>query len=271
MDLRHGRNRLASSGFRMVVCSDSRRLFPVFFAMSDRRKFLKQTGIAAGAIAATSALRQAEAAASVLAPPRATSSAGPMDAATKELLMEALNVAKLGGASYADARIARYRDNQVFTREQQIINVVDQDSMGCGVRALVDGTWGFAATRTLTKAAVAAAAREAAGIAKANRVARDRAVQLAPSPAYPDVSWVTPHTIDPFTVPVEQKADLLLKANAEAMKVAGVKFVFSGLFFRKQERNYANSEGSVINQTVLQSWPLMQITAVAPDFSDFQK
>src|SRR5687767_5953468 len=270
MALRHGRNRLASSGFRMVVCSDSPRLFPVFFAMSDRREFLKQTGIAAGAIAATSALRQAEAAASVLAPARPASSAGPMDAATKELLMEALNAAKLAGASYADARIARYRDNQVLTREQQIINVVDQDSIGCGVRALVDGTWGFAATRTLTKAAVAAAAREAAGIAKANRVARDRAVQLAPSPSHPNASWETPHTIDPFTVPVEQKADLLLKANAEAMKVAGVKFVFSALFFRKQERNYANSDGSVINQTVLQSWPLMQITAVAPDSSDFQ-
>ena len=236
--------------------------------MSDRREFLRQTGIAAGVIAASGALRKAEAAASAFAPPAV--SAPPMDAATKELLMEALNAAKLGGASYADARIARYRDNQVFTREQQIINVVDQDSTGCGVRALVDGTWGFAATRTLTKAGVAAAAREATAIAKANRVARDRAVQLAPAPAQPNASWQTPHTIDPFDVSVEDKAALLLKANAEAMKVAGVKFVFSGLFFRKQERNYANSEGSVINQTVLQSWPLMQITAVAPDFSDFQ-
>jgi len=239
--------------------------------MSDRREFLKKTGIAAGAIAASSALRKAEAATTpFMAPPASPAVAAPMDAATKELLMEALNAAKMGGASYADARIARYRDNQVFTREQQIINVVDQDSMGCGVRALVDGTWGFAATRNLTKAGVAGAAREAAAIAKANRIARDRAVQLAPSPSYPDASWVTPHTIDPFTVAIEDKAALLLKANAEAMKVPGVKYVFSGLFFRKQERNYANTDGSVINQIVLQSWPLMQITAVAPDFSDFQ-
>jgi TldD protein len=241
--------------------------------MSDRREFLKKTGLAAGALAATGALRTAEAAAGTiapLAPPRGPAPAASMDAATKELLMEALNAAKLAGASYTDARIARYRDNQVFTREQQIINVVDQDSMGCGVRALVDGTWGFAATRTLTKAGVAAAAREAAGIAKANRIARDKAVQLAPSQSYPDATWTTPHTKDPFDVPIEEKANLLLKANAEAMKVAGVKFVFSGMFFRKQERNYANSDGSVIAQTVIQSWPLMQITAVAPDFSDFQ-
>jgi len=240
--------------------------------MSDRREFLKKTGIAAGAIAASGALRTAEAAASALTTPAALPAAAPapMDPATKELLMEALNATKLAGATYADARIARYRDNQIFTREQQIINVVDQDSMGCGVRALVDGTWGFSATRTLTKAGVAAAAKEAAAIAKANRVARDKAVQLAPAQSNAEVSWQTPHTIDPFTVAVEDKASLLLKANAEALKVAGVKFVFSGLFFRKQERNYANSDGSVINQVVIQSWPLMQITAVAPDFSDFQ-
>jgi len=240
--------------------------------MSDRREFLKKTGIAAGAIAASGALRTAEAAASALTTRAALPAAAPapMDPATKELLMEALNATKLAGATYADARIARYRDNQIFTREQQIINVVDQDSMGCGVRALVDGTWGFSATRTLTKAGVAAAAKEAAAIAKANRVARDKAVQLAPAQSNAEVSWQTPHTIDPFTVAVEDKASLLLKANAEALKVAGVKFVFSGLFFRKQERNYANSDGSVINQVVIQSWPLMQITAVAPDFSDFQ-
>ena len=240
--------------------------------MSDRREFLKKTGIAAGAIAASGALRTAEAAASALTTRAALPAAAPapMDPATKELLMEALNATKLAGATYADARIARYRDNQIFTREQQIINVVDQDSMGCGVRALVDGTWGFSATRTLTKAGVAAAAKEAAAIAKANRVARDKAVQLAPAQSNAEVSWQTPHTIDPFTVAVEDNASLLLKANAEALKVAGVKFVFSGLFFRKQERNYANSDGSVINQVVIQSWPLMQITAVAADFSDFQ-
>src|SRR5690348_11878609 len=187
--------------------------------MSDRREFLKKTGIAAGALVASGALEKAEAVVGSLAVPSSapTSAAAPMDAATKELLMEALNAAKLAGATYADARIARYRDNQIFTREQQIINVVDQDSIGCGVRALVDGTWGFAATRTLTKAGVAAASKEAAGIAKANRIARDKAVQLAPAQSYPDASWQTPHTVDPFTVAVEEKANLLLKANAEAL------------------------------------------------------
>ncbi|HET8771186.1 MAG TPA: TldD/PmbA family protein [Gemmatimonadaceae bacterium] len=184
--------------------------------------------------------------------------------------MDAINAAKMGGASYADCRIARYRQNFVVTREQQIVNVVDTDTLGCGVRALVDGCWGFAATRNLTREAVTGAAREAVAIAKANRVARDRAVQLAPVQAYPNATWKSAFTTDPFEVPLEQKVDLLLKANAAAMKVPKVKFVNSVLFFVKQDRQFASTEGSVIDQTVVRSWPLFTATAVADDFSDFQ-
>ncbi|HSA57723.1 MAG TPA: TldD/PmbA family protein [Gemmatimonadaceae bacterium] len=240
--------------------------------MSSRRDFLKQGGAAAGAIALGGALRQAEA---MLPPEFSASPAAPqqapaMDAATRELLMEALNAARSAGASYADARVGRYLQQFIQTREQQIQTVADTDSIGCGVRALVDGTWGFAATREMTKASVAAAAREAAAIAKANRVARDRAVQLAPAPAVPDAAWKNDYQIDPWTVPLEEKVDLLLKANAEGMKAANVKYVFSGMFFRKMERNYANTDGTVTAQTIIQSWVPMQFTAVAPDFSDFQ-
>ena len=235
--------------------------------MSDRRNFLKHGATVAAALAAATAWRTGS---GVFAstPPNA---AELPDADTiRELMMAALNAAKLAGAGYADVRVGRQRQNFVFTREHQIQNVVDTDSVGCGVRALVDGTWGFAATRVLTADGVAAAAREAVAIASANRVARDQAVVLAPAPAVPNATWQSAFQVDPFTVSVEQKADLLLKANAEALKVKGVKYVFSGLFFVKEERHYANSDGSVVSQVAVRSWPLMQITAISPDFTDFQ-
>jgi TldD protein len=237
--------------------------------MTDRRDFLRTgAAVAIGAVACRTA-PPAEAPAPVAAPssggtPSAT------DASIKELMMEALNAAKLAGASYADVRIARQRQNFVFTRERQFQNVVDTDSIGCGVRTLVDGTWGFAATPTLTRDGVALAAREAVAIAKAHRVARDRAVTLAPAPAHPNASWKNSFTIDPFTIPVEQKVDYLLKANEEALKVKNVKFVNSAFFFVKEEKNYANTDGSVITQTLVRSWPFVQITAVSDNFSDFQ-
>ena len=236
--------------------------------MTDRRQFLKQTGATGAALAMVSALPRGAMAAPDAA--RARDVERFESGAPKELMMEALNAAKSAGASWADARIARFRQNFVVTREHQIVNVVDTDTLGCGVRALVDGCWGFAATRYLTTENVTAAAREAVSIAKANRIARDQSVVLAAAPAFPNATWKSAYTTDPWDVPLEQKVDLLLKANAEALKVPKVKYVNSILFFVKQDRNYANTDGSVITQTLIRSWPLFTATAVADDFSDFQ-
>src|SRR5687767_8525392 len=238
--------------------------------MTDRRDFLKHGSLAAAALWTGACASGAPA--TVPAPTQTPqpSRAADVEVPTRELMMRALDAARDAGAGYADVRIGRYRNNFIVTREQQIINVVDTDSIGCGVRALVDGTWGFGATRTLTADAVAAAAREAVAIAKASRIARDRPVEMAPTEVHRDVTWKSSYEIDPWTVPIEQKVDLLLRANAEALKVPNVKYVFSVMYFVKENRHFASTEGSLIDQTLIRSWVPMQITAVAPDFSDFQ-
>jgi TldD protein len=232
-----------------------------------RRDFLKQTGLTAAAIAATGAFSPTKSFAGLVSTRPIEM---PPDDTVRGLMMTAINSAKSAGASYADVRIGRYRQSFVFTREHQIVNTVDTDSLGAGVRALVNGTWGFGATETLTTDGVAAAAREAVAIAKANRIANDAPVQLAPIASYPNATWKSSFKIDPFTIPIEQRADLLLKANDEALKVKGVKFVNSGLFFVKEERNFASTEGSVISQTLVRVAVPFTATAVAPDNSDFQ-
>jgi TldD protein len=232
-----------------------------------RRDFIRQTGMAAAALAATSALSPAE---SLAGRVRSNAAEMPPDDIVRALMMTAINTAKSAGASYSDVRIGRYRNSIVFTREQQIVQTADVDNVGAGVRALVDGTWGFGATKTLTPDGVAAAAKEAVAIAKANRIARDQPVQLSPVQSYPNATWKSSFKIDPFTIPIEQRADLLLKANAEALKVKGVRFVNSGLLFVKEDRNFASTEGSVISQTIVRVAVPFTITAVAPDNSDFQ-
>ena len=229
----------------------------------SRREFVLKTGMAAAATALFPARSFADLA-------RVRPVEMPPDDAIKALMMTAIDAAKSAGASYSDVRLGRYRQSFVFTREQQIVNTVDTDSLGAGVRALVDGTWGFGATETLTTDGMAAAAREAVAIARANRIARDQPVQLAPIESYPNATWKSAFKIDPFTIPIEQRADLLLKANAEALKVKGVRFVNSGLFFVKEDRNFASTEASLINQTIVRVWVPLTITAVAPDNSDFQ-
>ncbi|MEO6209552.1 MAG: TldD/PmbA family protein [Gemmatimonadaceae bacterium] len=238
--------------------------------MTDRRDFLKKSAQVAAVVAAANAWKATGGVSNAFAAVSTRPLEEIPDSTIKELMSAALTTAKSGGAGYADVRIGRQRQNFVFTREQQIQNVIDTDSMGCGVRALVDGTWGFAATRLLTKDGVSAAAKEAVAIAKANRSARDRPVVLTPAPSFPNGTWKSAYTKDPWDISVEEKAALLLKANAEALKVKGVKFIFSGLFFVKEERSYANTDGTVTTQTAVRSWPLMQITAINSDQSDFQ-
>jgi TldD protein len=232
----------------------------------SRREFIKETAIAGAAVAATGALSPRRALGGLVRPPAEM----PQDDVVRALMMTAINAAKSAGASYSDVRIGRYRNSIVFTREHQIVNTADIDNIGAGVRALVDGTWGFGATKTLTTDGVAAAAREAVAIAKANRIARDQPVQLTPVASYPNATWKSAFKIDPFTIPIEQRADLLLRANAEALKVKGVKFVNSGLLFVKEDRNFASTEGSVISQTIVRVAVPFTVTAVAPDNSDFQ-
>ncbi|MEO5579076.1 MAG: DNA gyrase modulator, partial [Gemmatimonadaceae bacterium] len=173
--------------------------------MKTRRDFLKQSGLTAAALAASGAFTSAGAMTG-LAPAPAGAAEMPPEDTVRELMATALNTARSAGASYSDVRIGRYRNSIVFTREQQIVNTADTDSIGAGVRALVDGTWGFGATKILTSDGVASAAREAVAIAKANRIARDQPVQLAPVQSYPNATWKSAFTIDPFTIPVEQRA-----------------------------------------------------------------
>src|SRR5688572_23456189 len=105
-----------------------------------RRDFIKQTGMAAAAIAATGALSPTRSFAGLVSSRPAEM---PQDDVVRGLMMTAVNAAKSAGASYSDVRIGRYRQSFVFTREQQIVNTVDTDSIGAGVRALeavgVDG------------------------------------------------------------------------------------------------------------------------------------
>ena len=231
--------------------------------MTSRRDFVATTALAAGALALG---RPREAAAHSRLVPHVQDR---MDAPTRDLLLLAIDSCKRAGASYADARIQRVQRNAIFTRERQILDVVDSDTMGCGIRALVDGCWGFAATPRLTSDGIQRAANEAVATARANRIARDRSVELAPNPAHPDATWSSGFTIDPFSISIEEKTTLALAVNAAAMTVAGVRFVSTQFNFLKEERNYANTDGSVIAQTCVRTYTPIAITAVSADRSDF--
>jgi TldD protein len=184
------------------------------------------------------------------------------DASIKELCLRALNTARTAGASYADIRVARTRTQSINTREQQITNLQDAETFGFGIRVLAQGAWGFAASRDLTPAEIDRVARLAVEQAKANRRAMQRPVTLAPTPAVKDGRWRSPIETDPFDISIEDKVGLLLRANAEALKVSGARFVNSSLAFVRDEKTYASTDDIFTVQQIYRCLPQMTVTAV---------
>ena len=192
------------------------------------------------------------------------------DPTFKELAMRALDAAKSAGAEYSDVRISQNRSQAIQAREHRVQSLSDSETFGFGVRVLVNGAWGFAASRDLSPDEMVRVARQAVAQAQANRAALERPVVLAPVTPTANGTWRGPAEIDPFDVPIEEKVALLLDANAAALKVSGAKFVSSGMFFLREEKTLATSDGTYVVQTIFRSQPQMTVTAVSHDFSDFQ-
>ncbi len=179
----------------------------------------------------------------------------------KRLANVALESARKQGATYADVRIGRYLQQYIFTREKQVQNIVNAESYGVGVRVIANGTWGFAATSDVTDAGIAKAAAQAVAIAKANSKVQKEPLRLAPVRAHGDVSWKTPIQKNAFEVPIKEKTDLLLQANANALG-NGASFVNSALFQINEQKYFASTEGSYIDQDIHRIWPNFSVTAV---------
>lgn len=185
-----------------------------------------------------------------------------IDAAAKKVLADiALNAAKAKGATYTDVRIGRYLNQFVITREKNVQNITNAESFGVGIRVIAEGTWGFSATSDVTPDGIKACAEAAVAIAKANSKLQSEPVQLAPVQGAGEVTWQTPIKKNAFEVPVKDKIDLLLSANDAALQ-NGAAFVNSALFMVNEQKYFASTDGSYIDQDVHRIWPNFTVTAL---------
>ncbi|MPR35195.1 TldD/PmbA family protein [Salmonirosea aquatica] len=222
----------------------------------NRRKFVQLSGLGLG-----SALLVPGFAAGKIIHPEEFMSPG-LPPATKKMLADvALNTATSKGATYADVRIGRYLRQYFFTRENKVENIVNSESYGVGIRVIANGTWGFAATNNVTAEGIAKCAQTAVEIAKANSEIQTAPVVLAPQKGVGEVNWKTPIKKNAFAIPVKDKVDLLMTVNDSALK-NGAAFVTSNLFFVNEQKYFASTDGSYIDQDIHRMWPTFTVTAV---------
>ena len=181
----------------------------------------------------------------------------------------ALNAARAKGATYTDVRLGRYLNEFVVTRDKNIENIVDTESYGMGIRVIANGCWGFAATDKLDNDSIARAAELAVAIAKENSRIQAEPVQLAPQKGYGEVSWKTPIERNAFEVPMKEKTDLLLSVNDAAFK-NGANYVNSVLFMVNEQKYFASTDGSYIDQDIHRIWPVFGVTKIDEKSGKFE-
>lgn len=179
----------------------------------------------------------------------------------KEFTARALDRARDLGASYADIRVVETQRENITVRNGKVESLSRGEEQGFGVRVLANGAWGFASSSLLNNDELDKVVKQAVAIAKASALVRPRPVELGEPMRYVD-SYRTPIQIDPFTVPLEEKLALFASADENMRKVKGIVVATSGLDVIRNNKVFASTEGSYIEQDLYNIGCYIEATAV---------
>ena len=182
----------------------------------------------------------------------------------KDIADAALNAAQVKGAGYADVRISQRVQQDLVVKNGQLAAVSDDASQGFGVRVLVDGAWGFAGSARLDREEVEEVVNRAVRIARASARVQSQRVDLGP-PVNSRGRYTTPIQRDPFAVPLSEKVDLLLRADAAMGGVKGVTVREGSMEFIRDSKLFASTEGAFTEQDLYESGAGIEATATNPD------
>ena len=166
-----------------------------------------------------------------------------------EITDRALDTAGIRGASYADVRVVRRREQSIDVKSGRLAGVLSHETEGFGVRVLVDGAWGFASSHGLTVAEADRVAAQAVRIARASATAVRRPVVLDDRPPARG-RFETPVAEDPFAIPLEEKIGDLLAADEAMRRVDGIAFADTTYGAQREEKTFAASDGSFTEQVI---------------------
>ena len=142
------------------------------------------------------------------------------------------------GAGYADMRIQNTRSETIYLRNLSLKNTSSRRINGYGIRVLKNGAWGFAHHTVFSKEVVLETVKKAVEIAgNSAKIKKGEGIVLADERSYID-TYRTPVQIDPFTVPLTEKIELMLD------RVLGWEADYAGISFATPEKLKSYRYGS---------------------------
>jgi TldD protein len=160
--------------------------------------------------------------------------------------------------------VIRRRDESIAVKSGRVEGVAMGESDGFGVRVLVDGAWGFAASDNLDLAEADRVGALAVRIAKASATALRNRVALDSRPPATG-TFETPVVEDPFKIPLERKINDLVAADRAAGRVKGVAYTESMYSGHREWKTFAATDGSFTEQVITQVGAAVEANAIEGD------
>lgn len=182
----------------------------------------------------------------------------------QEVALNTLDLAMQRGVAYADVRIVERHTENLSVKNGQPDQVIAAKDVGFSVRVLVDGAWGFAASSNLSAQSATATAERALAIARASAQVQATPMVLPSRPGEQGV-YGTELEQDPFAVPLETRLALLLACSEAMQRRSAVRVAQANMSLFREHKWFVCSEGSRLEQTIVQSGGQVAATAVGDD------
>ena len=182
----------------------------------------------------------------------------------REAAAAALQAARDAGATDADVRIERLREQDLSLRNARLERLTDAVTVGLAVRVVHDGTWGFASGPDVTVGEAVRLARQAVEVARTSRPLNAEPVELAAEPVHADVTYVSAYEVDPFSVEAADKVALLGEWSGRLLASDQVDHVEASLQQVLENKFYADTAGTLTTQQRIRMQPSLTATRVAP-------
>ena len=176
------------------------------------------------------------------------------------------HLAKKEKVDYIDIRfVPRHEEEIILVKNGETHELIHSEKSGFGIRILTGGAWGFASSSHLDENEIDEVFKKAIHLARVSSRMQKKPVRLCPAPITSDGYYKTPLVIDPFKdISLQDKLqtlfklDLLMKQSSSKIHVRE-----AGMTFSKIHKILMNSEGSFIEQELVESGAGIEVIAVS--------
>ncbi|MBI5229530.1 TldD/PmbA family protein [Candidatus Micrarchaeota archaeon] len=175
------------------------------------------------------------------------------------LLEEAIEYGIKKSARYIDIRHEENSSMRVGAEDGEPRECAIGTEAGFGIRALVDGGWGFAAF-SFSKKNMREELLENVEMAVKLAKAKSAKVELEGIPSHQGF-YKTKVQIDPEVVPIESKIDICTEASKRMKENGGIAKSYASIGDLKVDKTFFSSEGARIHQKLVFSY--VGLTAIA--------